>query len=489
MAKQWSKYQQAILDCNINDPRNKFVLATAGSGKTTTIEACINDCPSDVSVLAAAFGRDIKKTLEERVGHLPNVTVKTLNGLGHQACSEAVRKYIKINKKKVENLLYYQVMNEPESKEERDLYYASRYIVCRLVGLLKANMNWEPTDSEINDLMEIHGILVPKSVKPAALMDLVKATYKLNWKKTLVMDYDDQISMPLYHKWPIPQFDRTYVDEAQDLTPAQIELTFKSCAGRAYYVGDRRQAIYLFRGADSKAVDNIIKRMDCDVLPLSISYRCSKAVVRCAQRIAPEIEYHEAAPEGLEAEIKMEDFFKTVQDGDFVLCRTTAPVVSACMRLIRDGRKATVRGREIGDSLVEFINAVGYTGNDIEGFTTALIGFYGEQQEKLQRGGREDALILLSDQYETVRCLMEACTSVAGLIPRINMIFEDEEKPGVQCMTIHKSKGLESNRVFVLKPEQMPHKLAKTEEQLLAEENLKFVCITRAKSDIYWVQS
>ena len=489
MSRNWSNYQLAVFDANIKTTNNRFVVATAGSGKTTVIEKCIQDVPFELSVLAVAFGKDIKTTLEQKLCALSNVTVKTLNGFGYGACRNAVKRYIKIEKKKVENLLYFDVMGKPTAKDEKDIYYASRGMICRLIGLLKANMTWEPTDVDIRELMEIHGMSLPKKVPEASLIRLIQDTYKRNWSKTAVMDYDDQIAMPLYHGWPVDSYDRVYVDEAQDLTLGQIELTSLAVGpgGRVYYVGDPRQAIYLFRGADSHAVDNIINRMTCERMPLSICYRCSKAVVRRAQQKAPEIEFFEGSPEGSDTEVLTKDFRTQSQSGDFVLCRTTAPLVSECLRAIRGGKKASVRGREIGDRLIEFVDSVGYALDDTKGFLEALQVYFHAQQEKLTRGNREDALILLTDTYETIRVFGEECETVPKIKARIAAIFDDDQGDGIQFMTIHKSKGLEAPRVWCLRPDLLPHKLAKTDEQLVAEDNLWFVMVTRCQIDLFWV--
>lgn len=490
MSRVWSKYQLAIFDANKSDPGNKFVVATAGSGKTTVIEQCINDVPMDLTVLAVAFGRDIKAELEKRLGSLPNVTVKTLNGFGHAANWARIRRRINIDTDKVVNILYYDVMGKPTEKAEKDLYYGNRYLICKIIGLLKANMIWEPTDADIQELMEIHGIVLPKNSKPEVIFTLLKDTYKRNWTKTLVMDYDDQIAMSLFHDWPCATYDRVYVDEAQDLTPAQIELVSRAAqtGTRYYFVGDPRQAIYLFRGADSRAVQNIIERMDCGKLPLSVSYRCSKAVVRRAQQKAPEIEFHADAAEGSDTELSTNDFRNQARDGDFVLCRTTAPLVSECLRAIRNGRKASVRGREIGDGLISFIDGVGYGYDDTAGFLDALTAWVCTKEAALAGAGRANALILLSDQTETIRVLAEESATVSGIKARIKSIFEDNQSSGIMFMTIHKSKGLESPRVWILRPDLMPHKMATTEEQLVAEDNLWFVAVTRCKLDLFWVK-
>jgi superfamily I DNA/RNA helicase len=55
-------------------------------------------------------------------------------------------------------------------------------------------------------------------------------------------------------------------------------------SSRFVAVGDPHQAIYGFRGANSDALDKIVARFACRTLPLSVSYRCSKAVVAEAQK-------------------------------------------------------------------------------------------------------------------------------------------------------------------------------------------------------------
>jgi DNA helicase-2/ATP-dependent DNA helicase PcrA len=55
-------------------------------------------------------------------------------------------------------------------------------------------------------------------------------------------------------------------------------------------------------------------------------------------------------------------------------------------------------------------------------------------------------------------------------------------------MTIHKSKGLENNTIFILHPELLPHPAATQEWQMQQESNLKYVAITRAIENLIWVK-
>lgn len=485
---QWSTYQQACFGFAEAGEANGFINAVAGSGKTTVIVECIERLPITQSVLAVAFGRDIKKTLEGKLGHLPNVVVKTLNGFGYSACRSALRSYINIKGSKVEDTMFYDIIGgKTASKESRDLYYKTRFLISKIIGIFKADMTWQPKMADAWEVLERFDLNLPKHVSEAQFWSLLETTFKTCMTKTKVMDFDDQIAMPIFHNWPLDTYDRIFVDEAQDLTPAQIELTRRACAnGRAIYVGDPRQAIYQFRGADSNAVGNIIKSLDCTELPLSISYRCSKAVVLAAQKIVPHIEFHEKAPEGSVEVIPAKDFEISVQDKDLILCRCTAPLVRACLGFIRLGRKATIKGREIGQQLADLVSEIG--GATIEDFVDRLNQYVSEQEEKLNKSRREAALIQLYDTRDTLMALVEKARSVPDMSKMILEIFS-ETREGIWLMTVHKAKGLEADTVFILSPELMPHKLATTDEAQLSEANLAYVAVTRAKKHLRIVGS
>src|ERR1700722_1305373 len=100
-------------------------------------------------------------------------------------------------------------------------------------------------------------------------------------KDTSRVDFDDMIWIPNVLNLPLNTYDYVFIDEAQDLNIAQINLALNSCAkgGRIISCGDSNQAIYSFRGADSNAVNNIIERCQSKTFPLSVTYRCAKSIV------------------------------------------------------------------------------------------------------------------------------------------------------------------------------------------------------------------
>jgi superfamily I DNA/RNA helicase len=285
--------------------------------------------------------------------------------------------------------------------------------------------------------------------------------------------------LPLRLGLPIPQFDRVYVDEAQDLNPAKTALAIAAIRGSGCFVGDRHQAIYGFAGASSNSLDKIQAALGCQTLPLSISYRCASAIVEEAAKVFPGIQAHRSG--GTVSEIDLNEFHSIVRPGDVVLCRTTAPVVQECLRFLTNGVKAVVKGREIGKDLIELVESFGC----VE--VRDLLAELGVWYQKKTENASEAKTILLNDKYDALVAIASEFTHTSAVVSFIAEIFGDEDASAITLMTIHKAKGLENDRIFILRPDLLPHKLAKSEEALKSEACLHYVAITRAKEELFYV--
>src|SRR5690606_8710435 len=88
------------------------------------------------------------------------------------------------------------------------------------------------------------------------LEDLIVFTQEamnLALEKDGTIDFDDMIFVPVRNNWVRAWYNVVIVDECQDMNAAQIEMALRACkkGGRIIVVGDEKQAIYGFRGADS----------------------------------------------------------------------------------------------------------------------------------------------------------------------------------------------------------------------------------------------
>jgi len=59
----------------------------------------------------------------------------------------------------------------------------------------------------------------------------------------------------------------------------------------------------------------------------------------------------------------------------------------------------------------------------------------------------------------------------------------------INLLTIHKAKGLEYDVVYHLNPHLIPAKFAISEAELEQEENLRYVATTRARKELWFVNS
>ena len=80
---------------------------------------------------------------------------------------------------------------------------------------------------------------------------------------------------------------------------------------------------------------------------------------------------------------------------------------------------------------------------------------------------------------------------IVPIPPRLQEAIANLSKPtnnAVNLTTIHGAKGLESHRVFHLRPDLVPHPRAEKDWEQQQEKNLYFVALTRAKQDLFFAR-
>ena len=295
------------------------------------------------------------------------------------------------------------------------------------------------------------------------------------------------IYLPVVKDLRVWQYDWVFIDECQDLNAAQRNMFLKHVKqnGRFVAVGDPHQAIYGFAGADVESF-NLLKNLPHTAkLPLSVCYRCDKNIIALAKTEVPQIEARDGADDGVVTyEAKMAD----VQDGDMILCRCSAPLVDLCMRYIANGVKAYVKGRDIGANLINMVKKTKKTKiNDLTAvFDRELNRIIGKVIAKSHCTEKEamesDAYIVYKDKVKAIEILSEGLVKCDDLISRIETIFSDDSKNEICLSTVHKSKGLESDRVFIICPEKFLLKSCMQIPWMAEQEhNLQYVAYTRAK--------
>ena len=174
------------------------------------------------------------------------------------------------------------------------------------------------------------------------------------------------------------------------------------------------------------------------------------------------------------------------KSGDMILCRVNAPLVSLCFGFIRDGKKAIIRGRDIGQGLIKLINR--FDPSNIDDLYDKLEEYRIDERTKLERVKNEAAIMALEDKVECLVVFMSNSNSVEEVKDKIETMFSDNNGTGIILSSVHKAKGLEADNVYIAKPELMPHPLAESEWQRQQEMNVRYVALTRAKKQLAFVE-
>lgn len=474
----WSTQQQDIFNWfSSGEKRSLVVRARAGTGKTTTIIEGVKRAPEH-QILMAAFSKPIAVELQKRLP--PRAEAKTLHALGFKY----IGRYSGWGKLDVDG-----------DKRGKSLTVMADPGIPD--GLIKLITNLHTAAREIEPFVVLKG-------KPSDLIDLAvrfehvpddewegkgwdlnrccEVAFKamqLAMEKTNIIDFADMIFLPLVMKWVRPWFDMVVVDEAQDMTIAQLALATGACrrSGRICIVGDNRQAIYAFRGADSNSLDRLKRQLDAVELGLTVTYRCAQVIVDLAKTFVPDYEAAPGAVQGTLDKCDQDQMIASAKPGDFILSRTNAPLVRVCMAILKRGVRARVKGRDIGKGVIILINKM--RANNITELLAKLGDWHANEcakaMEKLPEAAAEERVNFVTDQKMIIEALADGATNILSVIQRCTDLFSDDTAAAVVCSTVHKAKGLEAERAFMLEG---------TFRKGGEEDNICYVAITRAKNHL-----
>ena len=476
-----NKYQAKIYDFVRNGTGNAIVEAVAGSGKTTVIVNATTLIPRKKKIAFLCFNKSISNELKTRLPK--HVRVSTLHSVGKSLFYRNRIDSI-VDKKKLYRIIKHTLEDFKDHYEKREL----EDFLSDVIPKVKQTMCGTDKES-LQSLPSYYASSITDD--RAKLVDIV-----LNeCLETDTIDFDDMIWLPVVKNFDAPKYDWLLIDEAQDLSKTQFELIKMLCNDhtRIVAVGDSKQAIYLFRCADSSSMRNFKEYFNATEFPLSICYRCPKKVIERAQTIVPQIEASQDATDGVVDTLSKDEMIDKAQDGDLILCRTNAPLIEITFSLIRQGKKAIIKGRnDVGKYLLSNIES--YRTSTLSTLIWAVTKKRSALDELLMRMAEKKVYnpklkqrtFQSIDICDTILALATESVNITDLKDKVNSIFSTTTT-GITCSTIHKVKGLENDRVFIYRYDLMPHPMAETNEELQEERNIEYVAITRAKKELYFI--
>ena len=467
-----SQRQTAIAE-RLHTPGNILVQACAGSGKTTTMVWLAGMFPTHTRVLALSFNKAIADELARRMPQ--HVRSATMHSVGFGMIRRSQGK-IKLDDKKLRNLIdtHPGVMVQRNNVQE-----IIRADLLAIVPLVQDTMVNAQDLSMLAAVAELSGRTLEM---PSVSLPLVDSLISASDKMRHLISFGEMIRHPVVHDYPPDYHDVVMVDEAQDLNSAQHALLRKLVrpGGKIIAVGDKFQSVYGFRGADPRSMERLASDWNMTELPLDVSYRCGSAIIAEAQMLvgAETIKAHAGAETGEIASANIELLPELAQEGDMILCRMNAPLVPVALKLIKNGKKAQIRGWDVGAQLsilvrrskaVTIIDLISY-----------IADWKSDRVAKLTAAKKSESSIrAVEDQADTLHAIAEECRDVGEVLMRLGDLFDDQ-RDGVCLSTIHKAKGLESETVFILGPELLTGSLAKSPAELEQERNIAYVAVTRA---------
>lgn len=507
--------QAAIIAATSESSDSMMIQAYAGAAKTTTLTMLSKKVR--VPGLALAFNASIRDEMKKRMPG--NFEVKTMNGLGYGALMRALPHIsnFKVDDRKLGKLVT-EVSRAAGMQLASDQWDALRALTSRAMmrGLVPNGEGQSPllTDSpEAWALLAEEQGLDPDDAE--RMSDLAREVLLRSNQlvREGIVSFDDQVYYSTCVAGKFPKFPVLLVDEAQDLSllnHKMLEMAVRP-EGRLVVVGDAKQAIYAFRGADSDSLGKLSAlRAQWISLPLATTFRCPKVVVGRQQGHAPGFRAFHTNPEGrflrMASGYGPDDDVGPDTDGwtwhDLeaalprpeaslaILCRNNAPLLAMAFKLLRRRIPIEFLGRDIGSGLVTLSRKI-FPRDDMGPgeMLGALADWIASERSLLIANGQEEKVEGVEDRAEALRAVLSFAEvrDPPGLRRELGALFSSKAGARVSLASIHKAKGLEWDAVLHLDPWRVPSKWAKEaarrgdDAALRQEWNLRYVCETRTR--------
>ena len=515
MSVKHTDEQVAILDFVKSGEGHLLIEALAGTGKTFTLIESLTYAPQKTAMLCA-FNKKIATALEERMPKSPKGSVwkaQTFHSIG----LSIVRSHFRVDVKEeaTEDLVNDTIAAMKEEGEK--ITFSTRRAAVRLLRTLK-EIHAErlvPLEMVLLDGMtyDCFGKLEEVNMKRAALvasMAYVKGYEEIRERGKI--DFCDMTWLPVVLDLAPPsRYQIVFVDEAQDLSPPQLQLVQKIIAsnGRLIVVGDRWQQIYKWRGSNAALVWDTMKALGASALPLTKTWRCATSIVEEANDLVPDLKPRDDAPPGIVESCTFDRLVGLLTSDPvrgiptFLLSRTNADLLHTALYLWKAGVEFELNaGREIVQPLFEIIDNLDKSSKDR--FRANVATWFQVEMAKAESIGAAAWADRIEQQYAmlTVLCDYADPKQFKRLL---NDIIDPDKVSPLMLSTVHKAKGLEADRVFLLKQTFKRHKLKREYEMAMDDRereralwklqntieqedlNIEYVAITRAKHQLVWV--
>lgn len=501
--------QTAIFDALKKGDTDLIIDALAGSGKTHTLINALPNVPQK-TVLLTAFNKRIAEELQQKLPKTPKGSVwvaQTFHSAGMRivnACKRGTK--LELRPEATEDLVNDAITVLPTLK----INFKQRRIAARLLRTYKEIFTGPEIDVEtvkdigINYDSELTELSDPE-IEAVAYVIAKAYDMGLDLQARTSIDFCDMIWLPVVNNLRAPsRYQAVFCDELQDLSLIQWELLDKLRApgGRFVGVGDLNQSVYSWRGGIGT---EIYKKLGerARTMPLTTSFRCSRAVITEAQALVPSIQAYSGALPGTTMHIDLDGAISALASADyaglhvqgdkqapvtsFVLSRTNAELIRVALELYeRDVDFDFLGANEVLGPIKELVNKFDKSSKsrfqaNID--TWQLVET--ARAEKQHASAWADRI----EQYYTILCLMVQYAEPPQIVNMLFDICARSTNANITLSSVHKAKGLEADVVYLMRQTFHRHQHWRQEKPTQEEDNLLYVAITRSRNALVWIDS
>lgn len=537
--------QNAIYDFVEHGQGNGIIDAVAGAGKTTTLMECVDHIPNPKDVLYCAFNTSIRKEIQKKFQQRgKSIAVKTIHSLGFQILRTAFKRKVELTDNKyrliIENHDFFeslvptinsildanhflsiqeirQLQVRPDSltwDDKNALNESAHFVNVIIAQICNINDKYRLTLSD--DSFDSYRALVDhfNLLSDGDDSDTTLKLYMVAHQKLLkegnsiaishnIIDFTDQLYLPTVLQLESKvRYGFVFVDECQDLSRAQLSIVKKyvSPGGRVLAVGDPYQSIYGFAGADSESFQRVADTFKCKSLQLTDCFRCPSSVISVAQTIRTDIRGFKTEP-GLVKKLENRHVADTVRSGDLVICRFRAPLLSLAIKLVNKDKKVHMHPDEVQEFIGDYKKY--FRASELKKILSDEIldsFFSGVRSRNEKRIDKEndnvDPIIKSLKVKEEIKIMEESLDffrkkykewqldTIGSILVKLKEVLSYLGDDAIKISTIHRAKGLENNRVFILEYNKLPLRRDKEWENI-QERNLHYVAVTRPMNELF----
>ncbi|XP_027986712.2 F-box DNA helicase 1 isoform X6 [Eptesicus fuscus] len=244
---QLTHEQQLILNHKMEPLQVVKIMAFAGTGKTSTLVKYAEKW-SGSRFLYVTFNKSIAKQAERVFPS--NVTCKTFHSMAYGHIGRKYQSKKKLNLFKLTPFMVNSVLAEGKGG------FIRAKLVCKTLENFFASADDELTIDHVPIwCKDSHGqrVMVEQSEKLNSVLEASRLWDNMRKlgeckEEAYQMTHDGYLKLWQLSKPLLASFDAIFVDEAQDCTPAIMNIVLSQPCGKIF-VGDPHQQIYTFRGA------------------------------------------------------------------------------------------------------------------------------------------------------------------------------------------------------------------------------------------------